>query len=274
VQFHIGSIWTARNFPRRNLNENLGAAKYIGSDDDARISKSDSPFVIPHFVSPTGAKRKRHQVSETEVGVIGHEFFQLHSTDSQKLGPGLCHLGEVVCPLGIGSESVVHGERMLRDERRRPWLIRKERDAARHRGLTNAYRYVDEIDDFPGCRVNRRGQVKLRPSVVMLCDCAENDLSSRMSRKRNISLHNGPREARMIGLRDQMNAVAIITDDHGYWMRAMYLRSRVSMRILSPGLMNSGTVISAPVSNFAGFCTLFAVSPRNPGSVSVTSSSM
>ena len=41
----------------------------------------------------------------------------------------------------------------------------------------------------------------------------------------------------------------------------------------SPSLMKMGTLISAPVSRVAGLVTLVAVSPRTPGSVSVTSSS-
>ncbi len=41
----------------------------------------------------------------------------------------------------------------------------------------------------------------------------------------------------------------------------------------SPTLTNSGTCTTAPVSSVAGFVTLETVSPRTPGSVSVTASS-
>ena len=55
--------------------------------------------------------------------------------------------------------------------------------------------------------------------------------------------------------------------------RSIYSPVRVSMRILSPSLMNRGTRISAPVSTVAGFRVLVAVLPLTPGSVAVTSSS-
>ena len=55
--------------------------------------------------------------------------------------------------------------------------------------------------------------------------------------------------------------------------RSIYSPVLVSIRILSPVLINSGTLISAPVSSVAGFVALVAVSPLKPGSVSVTSSS-
>src|SRR5919108_135049 len=54
----------------------------------------------------------------------------------------------------------------------------------------------------------------------------------------------------------------------------MYSPVRVSMRITSPSLMKSGTRTTAPVSSFAGFWPPVAVSPRSPGSVSMTFSSM
>lgn len=47
----------------------------------------------------------------------------------------------------------------------------------------------------------------------------------------------------------------------------------VSIRRRSPSLIKIGTLITAPVSRVAGFVTLVAVSPRTPGSVSVTFSS-
>lgn len=50
--------------------------------------------------------------------------------------------------------------------------------------------------------------------------------------------------------------------------RAMYSPVRVSTRIVSPSLMNSGTRTTAPVSSLAGLAPPVAVSPRNPGSVS------
>lgn len=53
----------------------------------------------------------------------------------------------------------------------------------------------------------------------------------------------------------------------------MYSHVRVSILILSPVLMNRGTLISAPVSTVAGFVAFVAVSPLIPGSVSVTSRS-
>ena len=55
--------------------------------------------------------------------------------------------------------------------------------------------------------------------------------------------------------------------------RSRYSPTRVSTRMRSPGLMNSGTLISAPVSRVAGLVALVAVLPAKPGSVSVTSSS-
>ena len=50
--------------------------------------------------------------------------------------------------------------------------------------------------------------------------------------------------------------------------RSKYLPVRVSMRIVSPLLMNRGTPTSYPLASFAGFRTFVAVSPRAPGSVS------
>ncbi len=56
----------------------------------------------------------------------------------------------------------------------------------------------------------------------------------------------------------------------GALTRSMYLFSRVSTRIHSPSLMNSGTPMLAPVDTLAGLVTFVAVSPRAPGSVSRT----
>src|SRR3984885_10846180 len=46
------------------------------------------------------------------------------------------------------------------------------------------------------------------------------------------------------------------------------------MRKISPSLMNSGTRTTAPVSSLAGLEPPVAVSPRTPGSVSITLSSI
>src|SRR5476649_513209 len=56
--------------------------------------------------------------------------------------------------------------------------------------------------------------------------------------------------------------------------RDKYSPVRVSIRSISPSLMNSGTRTMAPVSSLAGFEPPVAVSPRTPGSVSTTLSSM
>ena len=61
--------------------------------------------------------------------------------------------------------------------------------------------------------------------------------------------------------------------DIGVYALSIYSQVRVSTRILSPSLINSGTRISAPVSTVAGFKVLVAVLPLTPGSVAVTSSS-
>ena len=53
----------------------------------------------------------------------------------------------------------------------------------------------------------------------------------------------------------------------------MYSQVLVSILILSPISIKSGTLISAPVSSIAGFVAFVAVFPANPGSVSVTSRS-
>src|SRR5579884_1696367 len=58
-----------------------------------------------------------------------------------------------------------------------------------------------------------------------------------------------------------------------YFTRSTYCPVRVSMRILSPGFTNRGTLTTAPVSSVAGFVTLLAVSPRTPGSALSTVSS-
>ena len=55
---------------------------------------------------------------------------------------------------------------------------------------------------------------------------------------------------------------------HGPRVRSMYERVRVSTRIQSPSLINSGTATLPPVETLAGLVTLVAVSPRTPGSVS------
>ena len=77
--------------------------------------------------------------------------------------------------------------------RRRPRITRKKRDAARHGGLAHIDRHVDEIDDFAGLMIYGRSCVEVRPSVVVFGDSAEDDLPFRMSRKRDIVLHNCPR---------------------------------------------------------------------------------
>src|SRR5437667_2019607 len=59
-----------------------------------------------------------------------------------------------------------------------------------------------------------------------------------------------------------------------YFTRSRYWLVRVSTLTRSPTLMNSGTFTTAPVSSVAGFDPPAAVSPRTPGSVSVTSSAM
>jgi len=53
--------------------------------------------------------------------------------------------------------------------------------------------------------------------------------------------------------------------------RSTYSPVRVSTLILSPFSTKFGTLISAPVSTFAGFVTFVAVLPRIPGSVYSTS---
>ena len=53
----------------------------------------------------------------------------------------------------------------------------------------------------------------------------------------------------------------------------VYYFIATSIWIFSPSLMNSGTLISAPVSTVAGLVTLVAVSPLTPGSALVTVSS-
>ena len=55
--------------------------------------------------------------------------------------------------------------------------------------------------------------------------------------------------------------------------RDRYSPVRVSTRMTSPSLRNSGTRTTAPVSSFAGFWPPVAVSPRRPGSVSTILSS-
>ena len=52
--------------------------------------------------------------------------------------------------------------------------------------------------------------------------------------------------------------------------RPMYAPVRVSILIVSPSLMKSGTLIVLPVSSFAGLVTLLAVSPRTPSADSTT----
>src|SRR5579884_3527028 len=49
-----------------------------------------------------------------------------------------------------------------------------------------------------------------------------------------------------------------------------YCPVRVSILIVSPSLMNSGTLIFLPVSSVAGLVTLLAVSPRTPSGDSIT----
>ena len=71
-------------------------------------------------------------------------------------------------------------------------------------------------------------------------------------------------------------AVAAPRNLFGQWAayaRSMYSPVRVSIRIISPSVMNMGTRIYAPVYRVAVFRLLVAVSPFTPGSVLVTSSS-
>ena len=52
-----------------------------------------------------------------------------------------------------------------------------------------------------------------------------------------------------------------------HFTRFTYEPSRVSTSMSSPSFINNGTRTSAPVSTFAGFVALVAVSPLSPGSV-------
>ena len=56
--------------------------------------------------------------------------------------------------------------------------------------------------------------------------------------------------------------------------RSRYCPVRVSILIVSPTLMNSGTLMVAPVAILAGLVAPVAVSPRKPGSVSTIFCSM
>src|SRR5690606_11317720 len=57
---------------------------------------------------------------------------------------------------------------------------------------------------------------------------------------------------------------------NGSQARPRYEPSAVLTLSSSPYLMNSGTCTTGPVSIFAGFCTLLAVSPRIPSADSTT----
>src|SRR5690606_37426937 len=84
------------------------------------------------------------------------------------------------------------------------------------------------------------------------------------------------RDAQVELIRAHDRGVPVDRDDaaarrHYLFTRSTYSCVRVSILIVSPTLMNSGTAIVAPVSTVAGFVTLPVVSPLTPGSDAVTS---
>src|ERR1700681_3981474 len=70
-----------------------------------------------------------------------------------------------------------------------------------------------------------------------------------------------------VGRLAQLEALGRLTLHHA---RSRYRPVRVSTRIMSPWFTNSGTSTARPVSTTAGLNEALAVSPLNPGSLSVT----
>src|SRR4029453_131459 len=65
-------------------------------------------------------------------------------------------------------------------------------------------------------------------------------------------------------------AEAVVLQQARTHARPVYAPVRVSILIVSPSLMKSGTLIVFPVSSRAGLVTLLAVSPRTPSGDSTT----
>ncbi len=100
----------------------------------------DTPRIEFLHVRPAVAERQRNQVAEPEEPVVGQKFGQrelarLHHFASQPL-----HFDEERRPRRIAAIAVEDHDRMLRDERRRPGLVRKTRDAARPHPLSHVLR--------------------------------------------------------------------------------------------------------------------------------------
>jgi hypothetical protein len=104
---------------------------------------------------------------------------------------------------------------MLGDQRRGPWIVRKPRAGARPDAMSNAERRSHEIDDGAGLGIDRGRRVFLGPAVVVLADRMENRVLPRPCGKRHAVLHDPAGEVRVIGLRDQLEAVVDDANDHG-----------------------------------------------------------
>ena len=103
---------------------------------------------------------------------------------------------------------------MLRDQGRGPWIVRKPRDAPRPHAVTHAERHADEVGDAAGVGIHGWRRVFLCPPVVVLANRVENRVPPRPGRKRDAVHHDRPREMRVIGVGDQLEAVMNGTNDH------------------------------------------------------------
>ena len=101
---------------------------------------------------------------------------------------------------------------------------------------------------------------------------------ARMREDRCLDLNDVPRREKIANIPQNSRAFLRITPGHGgkkigghrsgdQVVRCRYSPVRVSILSFIPDSMKKGTLISAPVSSFAFFVTLFAVSPRTAGSV-------
>jgi hypothetical protein len=106
-------------------------------------------------------------------------------------------------------------DRMLGDERRRPGVVGETRDAARPHALSYVDRGGDEVERDGGGRIDQRGRVGFRPTVVMLGHREKDRGASRMLVKRDAVLHDLAGKRGVIGLCDQLECVTSLSNDHG-----------------------------------------------------------
>jgi len=110
----------------------------------------------------------------------------------------------------------VDDERMLRDERGFVRMsLRDPRNAARPDAVLHLRRRCDEVE-WPTPPTDERRGILLDPSVVVLGDREQNPVAPRMPGETVWlpDLHNPRGERRVIGLRDELIGMTVLSNDH------------------------------------------------------------